>query len=518
MTDDAGPSYDDIRTAILAVHDEDWLKDKLRDHHKVYGDRIQDDRLKLWMIAKSNRIQVSDIKVPGGYGDNPDLQLADFTNEFAKRELAKDQDDQRLFAVEGVVLGLRTDLETSKGNPKAKFTLVDPSGSAVVTAYAETAVGHVVNARLHDGDYIRIPSVGVYGGDADFGFWKTLTVPAFQDLSIESVDKDPRAAFKDITQHAAMDGDWVRVEGIVTNLDDRHRTACASCGCTVKDEGTEHKPFCDDPDATVEQTGYSGTISTGTSQLFKFQIAPWSDKTPDFEVGLDVVTLVGTWGNKYRTVQVEHWFTDVDASSDEDSSQGTPEKSPDPDPEDISEETNDAPATEEIETTDVSTDASLPEPSNYDELAELADADIKALAKASDTVDARQSVEDCLTGLAQEYGFIPDPEPDADDSEPADAEESEGPTDTGDDAPVDDAASQGVPDDVRTHLTTFVKNFGGRNRTTVVLNTMISRGVAVDEDAALKQLEAAVADGVVSWNEEDSEAWPPTHVTWVEED
>lgn len=394
-------SYDTIKELILAEKDEAWLQQAIKKHETAFPGEM-DPALRLWMIGRAAGIEVPEIRAEQAR-EYKHLDLGEFSVERCKEEMEKDQDEREMYSVEGIVMNLVFDETTPFEEGKApksrvKFQLRDATGKAPVSGWGDQTVALVTEARVKDGDYVRIPMANMFGrfmDKAETRFWHTLTIPPFGSVE-KAKDKSWRDVYLSPNDDAVQDKSPIAIEGVVTVLDPRDQDSCSVCRRWIKkDKPTEHSR-CGDYEV-VNQRSFSGTISQLNASIYKFGVGHWMQE-PDFPVGTGLVRLFGTWNAKYRTLDVERWesvnansvtlqnpkpITATKAAPPKPATKAAPKPTPAPEPE----ATEEAAEASEVDATEAYEAAALrglpdPVPANRGELDAMDFRSLQGLAKA----------------------------------------------------------------------------------------------------------------------------------------
>lgn len=292
------PPAEETKQKILAVHDEDWLDEKLSELDEQYKGSIKDPALKLWLVAQNNGIEVEEIKIEGGNSGTP-MVLAEITEEVIKDQMARGDRERDFFQVEGVVLNIRHG-ETMNKKPKCEFTLVDATGRQPVTAYA-SAIDLVAQSKLKEGEHVRLPLTQVLAKQFDADrrnpkgrLWYTLTLPPFGQII--RTNRDPDEVFKNYESDTMRKDDPVWAQGIVTHLQERHNDTCTVCNrWYVEGKEAEHDE-CEGMEIE-DRVSYEATMVTGSGQYLKLRFGR-DGKKPAITPKADLTKVYGFWTEK----------------------------------------------------------------------------------------------------------------------------------------------------------------------------------------------------------------------------
>jgi len=264
------PPIEETRAAIVAAKGEKFLKTALPKVQERYKN-VTDPAFQMWLVAKTNGIEVTEIKASSGGDQGEEITIAEITAEVAREEMKKEMKQQRKFCLTGVVMDLVFG-ESSKQNPKCEFQITDGTAVAKVAAY-KSAADKFAEAKIRNGDVVKLPYASIWAGFHNFDpkeknkLWWKFSIPPFGD-GVVKLDADPTDYFRDLEGDAAQEGMAVYMAGIITHLNPRENELCSVCAQWYKDDKPQEHENCMEEDGwkTVPETTYEGTITSFNGQ------------------------------------------------------------------------------------------------------------------------------------------------------------------------------------------------------------------------------------------------------------
>jgi len=284
-TPDPEEVRDEIEESEGDISDDTW-EEMLDKYGEKFGDHGEDGFV-AWAAAYVEfGIKIdADYALPGGGSGGgsgvPDdvewIPLAD------KESVGEDEQVE----VHGIVLG-SWDGTTSKGKPKTTVRLMDESTVENLTAYGESSVKNLDAADLETGEYVHISGVQAFSfepDDADEEIFKFSVTP-WADFSFDNPEIEVEDISKDRFDDIVSVGDFVHVEGMVTDTSFNEYEGCANCMTKYDPDDVRVCPNCGGEEMKTYTPGRVSVTEGGETATLSF--SP-SDHVPDgLEFGSEV--------------------------------------------------------------------------------------------------------------------------------------------------------------------------------------------------------------------------------------
>lgn len=293
------------------LDDEEWEL-ILDDYEEKVGDHGDRDFV-AWAAAYMEfGIQIeSDFSLPGGGNDdNSDYGIPDDgVDHYDLADLDEvDYEGEEQIEITGWVMSQRDDV-SSNNNPQKKFTLRDETGSALVMGTGDSIIESIQSAGLETGDYVRFRGAQVFRGTDDDGNYTDFyagTLPPWTEIETPEPKQSLRDAAKRFPVDMINEGDFVAVEGLVTDVNFNEYTGCAECMTKYDPDENRVCPKCGASEMQDYEPGSMQVTASGESVTVSF--SP-SDSWPTQEIFEDV-RVFGEWeideyeGTEYEQIGV----------------------------------------------------------------------------------------------------------------------------------------------------------------------------------------------------------------------
>lgn len=279
------PTVEEVKEEIIeqaydgdeSEFDEDEFDELVDDNKQKFGD-FGEGSMAAWAAAMQNYDDVyidSAFSLPqdeASGGSGPEigyLDIEDIHNGAV-------DDDEALVEIEGYVMDTWAG-KSNNDNIQLKFVLRDETGTITVGATGESSVQNLQSIGVQSGDYVHIENANVWNfepEDADGPIYG-VGLPPFAEFTFPDPDFDLNEVSQNFVEDVVSEGEFVSVDGIITEQDTNSYTGCALCKTSFDPEEKRKCPKC-------------GHTETNEWKFTRVQIAHGSETvTTEFSPGTE---------------------------------------------------------------------------------------------------------------------------------------------------------------------------------------------------------------------------------------
>lgn len=329
------PTVDEVKEEIIeqeyggdeSEFDEDEFDELVEENKSKFGD-FGEGSMAAWAAAMQNYDDVyieSAFSLPqdeSSGGSGPEigyLEIEDIHNGAVT-------DDEALVELEGYVMDTWAG-KSNNDNLQQKFILQDETGTVTVGATGDSSIQNLLNYGIQSGDYVRIENANVWNWTPDdqdeplFG----VGLPPFADFTFPDPDFELDDLAADFVDDVKSIGDFVKVDGIITETDTNTYNGCAICKSGYDKDENRKCPKC----GHTEQKEWKFTrvqLAHG-SETVTTQFSPGTEFSVTDDPMFEPVEMYGTYekgedqdGEEYDQVDVTIYEMVNDEIEKEDSS------------------------------------------------------------------------------------------------------------------------------------------------------------------------------------------------------